>query len=163
MTSCGPREIVERLGPHPTALLAIDLATEEGVGQWWIAVCLLSTRVDEGRALEAFRSLASAGLGSPAAIAGPATSGPVENSKLEVVVNPLLTRRLPPAATARKGLEPDHGWRYYALGEIISTRPLRADLGLLCLELDREEVDAWAIGDRVSLAIDRIILTRESG
>ncbi len=69
MTRWGPREIVERLGPHPTALLAIDLATEEGVGRWWIAVCLLSLRIDEGRALEAFRSLARAGLGSPATIA----------------------------------------------------------------------------------------------
>jgi hypothetical protein len=93
----------------------------------------------------------------------PASPGPVANPKLEVVVNPHLTGRAPPASTARKGLEADHGWRYRAHGEIVSTRPLRADLGLLRLELDRADAEAWAVGDRVSVAIDRIILTRERG
>jgi len=91
----------------------------------------------------------------------PASPGPVANPKLEVVVNPHGTRRVPPAAICRKGLEADHGWRYRAYGEIISTRPLRADLGPLRLELDLADTQAWAVGDRVSLAIDRIVLTRE--
>jgi len=93
----------------------------------------------------------------------PAASGPVANPRLEVVVNPHLTERTPAASTARKGLEADHGWRYRAHGEIVSVRPLRADLGPLRLELDGADAEAWALGDRVSLAIDRIILTRESG
>lgn len=89
----------------------------------------------------------------------PASPGPVANPKLEVIVNSHLTSRAPPASTARKGLEADHGWRYHAHGQIISTRPLRADLGPLCLELDAADAEAWAVGDRVSVAIDRIILT----
>ena len=67
---CGPRDLVERLGPHPTTLLAIDLSSDEGVDRWWIVACLLSHRFDEHRALETYRSLARAGLGTPDAIAG---------------------------------------------------------------------------------------------
>ena len=93
----------------------------------------------------------------------PAPPGPVAHPKLEVIVIPHLTGPAPPGSTARKGLEPDHGWRYRAHGEILSTQPLRADLGPLRLDLDRADAEAWAVGDPVSVAIDRIILTRERG
>jgi hypothetical protein len=93
----------------------------------------------------------------------PAAPGEVAGAKLEVVVIPHLTGPTPAGATARSGLEPDHGWRYRAHGEILSTQPLCADLGPLHLDLDRADAEAWAVGDPVSVAIDRIILTHERG
>ena len=93
----------------------------------------------------------------------PASPGPVARPKLEVVVIPHLTGPAPPGSAARNGLEPDHGWRYRAHGEIVSTRPLRADIGSFRLELERADAEAWAVGDAVSVAIDRIILSRERG
>lgn len=93
----------------------------------------------------------------------PASPGPVAGAKLEVVVIPQLTGPAPPGSSVRKGLEPDHGWRYRAHGEIVSTRPLRADLGPLHLELDHVDAAAFSVGDPVSVAIDRIILLRERG
>jgi hypothetical protein len=92
-----------------------------------------------------------------------ASPGPVADAKLEVVVIPHLTGPAPPGSAVRKGLEPDHGWRYRAHAEIVSTRPLRADLGPLHLELDHVDAGAFSVGDPVSVAIDRIILTRERG
>jgi hypothetical protein len=85
------------------------------------------------------------------------------DAKLEVVVIPHLTGPAPPGMAVRKGLAPGHGWRYRAHGEIVSTRPLRADLGPLHLELDHVDAGAFSVGDPVSVAIDRIILTRERG
>ena len=93
----------------------------------------------------------------------PASPGPVARPKLEVVVNPHLTGPAPAGSSATNGLEADHGWRYRAHGEIVSTRPLRADLGLLRLELDRVDAEDWSVGDRISVAIDRIILSCEDG
>jgi len=91
----------------------------------------------------------------------PESPGPVANPKLEVVVDLHRTGPAPPASTGRMGLEPDHGWRYHAHGQIVSTSPLRADLGPLCLDLDPAAPEDWAVGDRISVAIDRIVLTRE--
>jgi len=91
----------------------------------------------------------------------PASPGPVPRAKLEVVLIPHLTGPAPPGSATPKGLEPEHGWRYRAHGEIVSIRPLRADLGPLHLELDRVDAADWAVGDPVSVAIDRIILGRE--
>jgi hypothetical protein len=93
----------------------------------------------------------------------PASPGPIANPKLEVVVNPHLTRRAAAGSSATGVFEADHGWRYRAHGEIVSTRPLRADLGCLRLELDRADADDWSVGDRISVAIDCIILTCEGG
>ena len=93
----------------------------------------------------------------------PASPGPVANPKLEVVVNPHLTGRAAAGSSGTRGLEADHGWRYRAHGEIVSTRPLRADLGLLRLELDGVDAEDWSVGDRISVAIDRIILSCEGG
>lgn len=89
-----------------------------------------------------------------------ATPGPVTAPKLEVVTIAGLTSRLQAGADPANGLEPDHGWRYRARATIVSTAPLIADLGLLRLELADLDPADWEIGDRVSLAIDRIILTR---
>ena len=92
----------------------------------------------------------------------PMPPGPVVRPKLDVVVIPHLTGRTP-EAPARTGLEPEHGWRYRAHGRIVSTRPLRADIGLLRLELEGSGEEGWDVGDPVSLAIDRIILRRDRG
>lgn len=90
---------------------------------------------------------------------GPLQPGPLEGARLEVVVNPRLTRRLPPEAGAEPGFEADHGWRYRARGEIVATAPLRADLGLLQLDLDVDDTrEPWAPGDRIAVAIDRVVL-----
>jgi hypothetical protein len=91
----------------------------------------------------------------------PVSPGAVSNPKLEVMVNPHLTGRAAPEASAVTGFEADHGWRYRAHGEIVSLQPLRADLGLLCLEIDRADAEDWSVGDRITVAIDRIILTGE--
>lgn len=88
----------------------------------------------------------------------PAAPGPVANPKLEVVVNPRLTERAPADPTPPNGLEPGHGWRYRAHAEIVSTQPLRADLGPLHLELEDTGSETWEVGDRVTLAIDRIVI-----
>lgn len=90
----------------------------------------------------------------------PAAAGEVAGAKLEVVVIAHLTGPTPAGAAARSGLEPGHGWRYRAHGEIVSTQPLRAEIGSLGLELERPDAEVWAVGDAVSVAIDRIILRR---
>jgi endonuclease III len=63
------RRILERLGPHPTAVLGIDLAEDEALGPWLVAACLLAGRARETVACEAYRALARARLASPAEIA----------------------------------------------------------------------------------------------
>ena len=93
----------------------------------------------------------------------PAPPGPLPRAKLDVVVIPHLTVRNPPDEARGCGLTPDHGWRYRARGEIVATQPLRADLGLLEIELEDARAREWAVGDRVGLGIDRIILTRRPG
>jgi len=91
----------------------------------------------------------------------PSPRGPVSRPKLEVVTIPALTSRLPGDTRSANELAPDHGWRYRARGTIVSTGPLVADLGMLRLELTDLNADEWNVGDRLSLAIDRIILTRQ--
>jgi hypothetical protein len=63
------RELVERLGPHPAALLGIDPCDEEGAGRWFIAACLLAGRAEASAATDAYRALARDGLSSPREIA----------------------------------------------------------------------------------------------
>jgi hypothetical protein len=89
----------------------------------------------------------------------PEQPGPMANPKLEVVTIAPLSETHPGPARAKR-LERQWGWRYLGHGEIISTRPIRADLGALTLELpDDEQV---RVGDGAVIAIDRIILSRAS-
>jgi hypothetical protein len=95
----------------------------------------------------------------------PAAPGILDDATLDVVLNPHLTRRAPAASESQPGIERDHGWRYRGSGRIVMTQPLRADLGPLQLELEDAglaETQAWAEGDAVFVAIDRITLERES-
>jgi len=59
-----------------------------------------------------------------------------------------------------KRLEPRFGWRHRGLGEITSVSPLRADLGVLDLELSLPADPAREPGDFVALEIDRIRMAR---
>ena len=130
-------------------------------GEIGVRVTLIET---EGRGKAAEIALGEQRLRVVDAISAadePASPGPVARAKLEVVVIPHLTGQPPAGSAPRKGLEPDHGWRYRAHGEIVSTRPLRADVGPLHLELEHGDAETWKIGDPVSVAIDRIILTHE--
>lgn len=87
-----------------------------------------------------------------------AARGPVEFARLEVIVIPHLTS--PAAGDGPDALEPDHGWRYRAAARIVATDPVFAEVGPLRFELRLARDLAWAVGDRVDVAIDRIILTR---
>lgn len=85
-----------------------------------------------------------------------AKKGPVD-ARLEVVVNKHLSRPQTESGEA-VGLEPHHGWRYVGTGEVIGTEPTRVDLGLLEVEADFGALARCALGDRVEIAIDRIVL-----
>jgi hypothetical protein len=62
--------LVQRMGGHPLSELRLgDLESDEGLGRWLVAACLLSGRVDEGRALEAYRRLDALGLTDPGRLA----------------------------------------------------------------------------------------------
>jgi hypothetical protein len=93
----------------------------------------------------------------------PASPARLTNARLDVVVDPRRTCRIAPEATFRKGFKAEHGWRYRAHGEIVSTQPLCADVGPLRLALERDDPETWEVGDRISLAIDRIALVRVTG
>jgi len=57
-----PREIVERLGPHPARALGLDLDDEADLFRWLVLACLLGGRGSEEQALAAFRALEAEGL-----------------------------------------------------------------------------------------------------
>lgn len=64
------REIVGRLGGHPAARLGLDLEDDGDAFRWLAAACLLSGRVSEERALEAWHALDAEGGTALAALAG---------------------------------------------------------------------------------------------
>jgi endonuclease III len=68
--SVSARALVERLGGHPGSELGLDLASEAGVGGWFVASCLLAGRADEATALGAWRALDALGHSTPTAAAG---------------------------------------------------------------------------------------------
>ena len=54
--------IIEALGRHPVAALALDLDADSGLGSWLIVACLLSGRIEPARALRAAERLGERGL-----------------------------------------------------------------------------------------------------
>ena len=66
------RALVARLGPHPATRLGLDLddGGQEDLGRWLVASIVLGGRVAEPVALAACQHLATAGLATPARIAG---------------------------------------------------------------------------------------------
>jgi len=92
----------------------------------------------------------------------PAPSGPVENSKFDVVFVAPESWRHAVAANPddERKLEPQWGWRYLGFGRVVALDPVRLDLGALELELALPPDEDRRIGDTVAIAIDRIRLTR---
>ena len=92
----------------------------------------------------------------------PSEPGPVANARFEAVTRELLPaeRALAGSPSGEKELHHQWGWRYLGRGEIVSLAPVRADLGILILELDQTASESRRIGDMVTIPIDRIILTR---
>jgi len=89
----------------------------------------------------------------------PARPGPLPNARLEIVAIPRLSALAPPGEEPAESLQREWGWRYRARAKVLSTEPLRVDLGVFTAALDltlREEIGA---GDSLDLAIDRIILS----
>ena len=91
------------------------------------------------------------------AVGEPAAPGPLPGARLAVEANPRLCG--PTAAGREKGLHHERGWRYRGCGEVVALAPLRVDLGPLELEVDLVLRDEPALGDRIELAFDRIVLT----
>lgn len=87
-----------------------------------------------------------------------ASAGALEGATLEVVVNPRFTQGVPQADAP--ALVPEAGWRYRAYAEIVATEPARAAVGPLVFVLELPGAESWQPGDRVQLAIDRIVLRR---
>ena len=56
------RDLVEALGGHPIAGLALDLSSATDLGRWLLVASLLSGRVDPSRALRAVELLRERGL-----------------------------------------------------------------------------------------------------
>jgi hypothetical protein len=89
----------------------------------------------------------------------PTSPGPLSSARLEVVTIPHLS------ASAREDDDPscrlrrEHGWRYRARARVLSSEPLRVDLGAFTVELALELRGGIAAGDLLDLAIDRIILS----
>lgn len=64
-----PREIVQRLGPHPATRAGLDPASDADALRWLALALLLGARTDEERALAAFRALAARELADAAGLA----------------------------------------------------------------------------------------------
>lgn len=92
----------------------------------------------------------------------PAGAGPVSAPRLEAVAIPHLSGRPPAGPDHEKGLVAERGWRYRGCGEIVSTQPLRVDLGPFSLELGLPMDGDLAIGEFLIVAIDRIILSSDA-
>ncbi len=90
----------------------------------------------------------------------PAAPGPVEDGRIEVVANPRQCGPCREDPAPEKGLTPIAGWRYRGEGEITSLDPLRVDLGPFAVVVALAPGEDWAPGDRLTLAIDRIVLSR---
>jgi len=88
----------------------------------------------------------------------PARAGRLAGARLEVVTIPRLCGPVG-EDPADKGLVREWGWRYRACAEVVSVEPLRVDLGPFTVELDIEVGESPAPGDRLRIAIDRILLS----
>ena len=84
--------------------------------------------------------------------------GEVGEAALEVIAIEAITRRIGEPVGKPLGFERDHGWRYRAIGEIVSTEPLVVDFGALRVELGFAPRDDWRPGERLAIAVDRIRL-----
>ena len=90
-----------------------------------------------------------------------APPGLVADPKFDVVINESQSS-ISPAQTgiaSDRKLEHQWGYRYLGRGEVVSVDPLRADLGVLTLELTPRILRADRVGDVVAVAIDRILLS----
>ncbi len=96
------------------------------------------------------------------AVGDPARPGPQPGARLEVVAIPKLSGIAPADEAQEPSLRREWGWRYRARAKVVSTAPLRVDLGAFAAELEiplRQEITRGATLD---LAIDRIILCSRS-
>ncbi|MDJ0850015.1 MAG: hypothetical protein QNK04_16720 [Myxococcota bacterium] len=84
--------------------------------------------------------------------------GPLAGASLEVLTIAHLSGRA--RGDEEPGLVREWGWRYRGTGEVVSTDPLRAELGPFTLSVDLPRDLELAVGDRVTIAIDRIVLRR---
>jgi endonuclease III len=64
-----PRELVERLGPHPATRAGLDPTSDADSLRWLALAVLLGTRAEEQRAIGALRALAGHELASAAGLA----------------------------------------------------------------------------------------------
>lgn len=87
--------------------------------------------------------------------------GDLEDATLEVIAIEALTEDGADVEGRPAGFERERGWRYRAVGEIVSTQPLVLDFGVLRLEVGLRAKPGWRPGDRVAVAIDRIRLVRQ--
>ncbi len=84
--------------------------------------------------------------------------GELRKATLEIVAMEAITKRVDKSVEKPLGFERDHGWRYRAIGEIVSTEPLVLDFGALRVELGFAPRHDWRPGERLEVAIDRIRL-----
>jgi hypothetical protein len=92
----------------------------------------------------------------------PAAPGPVTGARLDLVVNDALSWERAPAPNLRreKKLVQQWGWRYLGYGQVISTQPVRVDLGIVTLTLDLAVGRSVSAGEFIAIAIDRITLSQ---
>ena len=132
---------MSQLEPRTGETLRVVLIETEGRGR--------EARVEiDGRQLAVVDSVSS--------VERPARSGPVSGARLEVVAIPRLCAR---SEETEKRLEPEWGWRYRSCGEVVSTDPLRIDLGPFSAELALPGLAPLSVGEYLTIAIDRIILS----
>ena len=91
----------------------------------------------------------------------PLPPGPIDAARLEIVTIPHLSGR-DTGEPGPKGLVREWGWRYRARAEVLSVQPLRVDLGPFAVELELAMAETPAPGDQLSIAIDRILLSRSA-
>jgi hypothetical protein len=119
----------------------------------------------EGRGGEAVVEVAGRRLTVVDAVSpveAPTAAGPVDGAVFEAVFVPpdSWERAIAANPDRRRALEPGWGWRYRGYAEIVSTDPVRADLGLLVLELGLPLDSPERLGAFVAIEIDRITLLR---
>jgi len=89
--------------------------------------------------------------------------GELDEAALEVVTIGALTEAIDDGREHLPGFERQQGWRYRAIGEIVSREPLAVDFGSVAIELALAPRDDWQPGTKLAVAIDRILLVPTPG
>lgn len=151
------RDLVARLGAHPTSRLGLDLSIPSGRAGWWLTAVILGAAASEERAMAAASRLSTAGLAEPRALAGadPADVAPLLAELGQSRVGPAAARLV----RTSRALESPGGDLERIAAESDSLEELGIRLVKLCSGVGRATVlrflrplrDEWACAGDVPI------------